>query len=393
MATNAMRWFLGGLGLGAGVTYLFDPQQGRRRRAMLRDAVVHLANQQREVVEKGLLDLEQRIAGTVLELRTGLNDDEVDDPVLVARVRSTLGRCISHPGAIEVKASRGRVTLSGPIFSHEVAQALRKVRAVRGVTDVEDRLERHDDAGSVPALQGAGHVPRPLLEREVWPPSVRLLAMGAGLLLCAHGVRRGGLLGQTSAFAGGALALRGMTNLPARRMFGAGCERGAIPLTKSIFIDAPVEEVFDLWKHFEHFPRFMQHVKQVHVSPRAPTRSRWVVDGLWGAPVAFDAEITRCVEDEVIAWRSLPNPILAHEGVVHFQPEGSGTRVHLQMAYTPLAGALGHAVLRFFGSDPKTRLDDDLVRMKALLEQGFTRAHHERVELEALKNDAARALT
>lgn len=31
---------------------------------------------------------------------------------------------------------------------------------------------------------------------------------------------------------------------------------------------------------------------------------------------------------------------------------------------------IGHAVAAFFGSDPKTALDDDLVRIKSLLEEG-----------------------
>ena len=36
------------------------------------------------------------------------------------------------------------------------------------------------------------------------------------------------------------------------------------------------------------------------------------------------------------------------------------------------------------GWDPKARMDDDLVRMKALLEEGKTRAHQHRVELADL---------
>ena len=44
------------------------------------------------------------------------------------------------------------------------------------------------------------------------------------------------------------------------------------------------------------------------------------------------------------------------------------------MSYTPPAGALGHAVARLFGADPKSGLNDDLLRMKVFLETG-RRAH------------------
>ncbi len=35
---------IGGVGLGAGLEYLFDPEVGNRRRAMLRDKAIHALN-------------------------------------------------------------------------------------------------------------------------------------------------------------------------------------------------------------------------------------------------------------------------------------------------------------------------------------------------------------
>ncbi|MGH8626155.1 MAG: hypothetical protein ACREYC_13115 [Gammaproteobacteria bacterium] len=40
------------------------------------------------------------------------------------------------------------------------------------------------------------------------------------------------------------------------------------------------------------------------------------------------------------------------------------------MSYNPPAGALGHVVAKIFGADPKTVLDEDLLRMKTFLETG-----------------------
>jgi hypothetical protein len=45
------------------------------------------------------------------------------------------------------------------------------------------------------------------------------------------------------------------------------------------------------------------------------------------------------------------------------------------MSYCPPAGLFGHAVAWVFGADPKTEMDEDLVRLKSLLETGKTRAH------------------
>jgi uncharacterized membrane protein len=40
------------------------------------------------------------------------------------------------------------------------------------------------------------------------------------------------------------------------------------------------------------------------------------------------------------------------------------------MVYNPVGGAVGHAIARLFRADPKHQMDDDLLRMKTLLETG-----------------------
>jgi uncharacterized membrane protein len=42
--------------------------------------------------------------------------------------------------------------------------------------------------------------------------------------------------------------------------------------------------------------------------------------------------------------------------------------IHLR--YEPPLGDLGHAMAKLFGADPKHDLDDDLNRLKSLLERG-----------------------
>jgi hypothetical protein len=184
---------LTGLGLGAGVMYLADPQEGRRRRARLRDAIVHTGHLLEAATGRASRDIENRVAGLGARAAASLatQPPPIDD-VLAARVRARIGRLVSHPGAIDVKAASGRIVLSGPVFNAEVEQLVEGVRAVSGVTQIDNQLEPHAQAGDIPALQGPG----PLRLRGVppgwarWTPTTRVMAGAAGLALMALAARR-----------------------------------------------------------------------------------------------------------------------------------------------------------------------------------------------------------
>jgi uncharacterized membrane protein len=373
--------FLSGVGLGAGLMYLLDPEAGRRRRALSRDKAMHALHEQRGVVEKGVRDLRNRAEGVRARTRGALAGEEVSDRVLVDRVRAEIGRHVTHPGSIHVSAFEGEVTLTGPIFRREVDRLVRAVRRVPGVRSVRDELEAHETADGIPGLQGAGTPPRrPPLQREAWPPGTRLVAGGLGLALGSWGSARGGLVGGLFAVAGGSLLARAVFNAPTKRLTGLGAGREAIRLQKTLHIDAPVEEVYLLWSNFERFPQFMEHVQEVRLA--GPDRTHWKIDGLAKAPFSFDAEITERVPNEVLAWKSVPGAVVEHAGIVRFEEEAGGTRVGVDLSYDPPGGAVTHAVVSLLGADAKSRLDDDLLRMKTLLEGGTTRAHGERVSRE-----------
>jgi hypothetical protein len=133
-------------------------------------------------------DVQHRASGLAARVLTQLVEEPAPaDDVLVARVRARLGRLVSHPGAIEVTASKGVMTLSGPIFEAEVEQLLKAVGDVPGVTAIENRLESHRGAGHVSALQGPGprEVPRMPANWRRWSPTARLIAGVGGLALVA----------------------------------------------------------------------------------------------------------------------------------------------------------------------------------------------------------------
>jgi len=362
--------FIGGAALGVALMYFLDPNSGRRRRARTRDKVVHAARRVNEGAKVTARDTAHRVQGAWAGARRLFGPEEnIDDDVLVGRVRAELGRVVSHPHAIEAAASGGHVTLIGPILSYEVRPLLRSVRRVPGVRAVSDQLTVYSEPGNVSSLQGgeARTGERFELLQENWSPAARVAAGGAGaaLMLAATQVR--GALCALLGVSGGALLARAAANRDVASLLGFG-ERG-ITVQKTIHVAASVEEVFGFWTAYQNFPRFMHNVRDVH--PVAENRWHWVVAGPAGVPVQWTAEVTRLVAGELIEWRSLRGSDVRHRGCVHFASNGDhGTRVSVELSYIPPAGAFGHAVAAIFGADPKSEMDADLLRMKSMIETG-----------------------
>lgn len=375
-----------GVLLGAGMMYFLDPEKGNRRRALLRDQFSSLGHDLNDGVETAVRDMGNRARGAAMEARSMVRPGEVDDSVLEGRVRTELGRLISHPGALFVMVMDGRVTLSGDVLAGEVEKLLKGVARVRGVESVENKLRVHETPGTIPALQGQPRLPqdRSELMQENWTPALRLLAGTLGGVMALSGMRGRGPLNGAMALAGLGLLSRAATNLETSRLTGVGAGRRAVDIQKTLNVDAPVEEVFGLWSNYENFPRFMSHLKEVRMAGEG--RSHWVAEGPGGVPLAWDAETTALEPNRVIGWKSVPGSPVQNAGIVRFQPnEQGGTRVDIHFSYNPPAGALGHAVAWLFGRDAKRMMDDDLVRFQSLLELGKTSAHGHEVTRETVE--------
>jgi hypothetical protein len=225
---NNRASMLAGLGAGASLAYFFDSARGARRRARLRDSVVHAASVSERAIRTVGRDGMHRTAGTAAWLRSGLRRARVGDAVLRERVRARLGRATSHAHAIAVNVSNGVVALSGPILSTEASPLLRAIRHVRGVQDVIDDLDRHDERGNLPALQGG----RPRTGRRLdilrrrWSPVTRCVAGTAGVALTAIGLGRRDVGGALMAIVGSGLMTRSAANRPLSEMVGVGDDPG-----------------------------------------------------------------------------------------------------------------------------------------------------------------------
>jgi uncharacterized membrane protein len=368
---NKSLSLIGGIGLGAGLMYLLDPDRGNRRRALARDKVAHAAKKVGVAVETTARDVQHRTRGVVAETKKLFRKEEAPDDVLVARVRSKMGRVVSHPHSVSVTADQGRVTLSGPILESEVDNLMNRVSSVRGVTEVVNDLEPHKQAENIPGLQGGGYRPGDRIDvlQKNWSPTTRAVIGTAGALATLYGVRRRGLLGTTLGATGVCMLTTGITNMELKRLTGIGGGRRAIDIHKKIDIAAPLEEVFKFWSDYENFPRFMTNVREV--IDKGDGQSHWTIAGPAGVPVEWDAVVTKLIPNEVLAWKSVPGSAVGNSGIIVFKSNrDSTTSVDIRLSYNPPAGAVGHAVAAMFGSDPKSVMDEDLMRMKSLIETG-----------------------
>jgi osmotically-inducible protein OsmY len=132
------------LGLGALLAYFFDPQNGRRRRAMARDripAFFRSTSQKAESVGSAA----SAKASAAKQKATHLKEEEKpqpDDVTLARKVETEIFRGADIPkGRINVNAENGKVVLRGEVDQPELITDLEKrTKKVQGVQEVENLL-------------------------------------------------------------------------------------------------------------------------------------------------------------------------------------------------------------------------------------------------------------
>jgi len=209
----------------------------------------------------------------------------------------------------------------------------------------------------------------------------RWASLVGGSLLLVFGLSRGGRAGAIAALGGGALvyrAARGHSQLYAALGLDSGpthvarvhnlTQRRGVTVRRSITINKPVEELYTFWRNFENLPRFMRHLESVTSDGG---RSHWAARAV-GRRVEWDAEIVEERPNELIAWRSLDGSDVRNTGTVSFErgPGGRGTTIRVALTYTPPGGKVAAVLAKLFGEEPGQQVQDDLRRLKQLMEAG-----------------------
>jgi osmotically-inducible protein OsmY len=139
-----MRKLLGLVGLGAALTYFFDPEQGRRRRAMTRDRLVAFFRRRMRKTERLGRSASAQAEGLVQKAKH-LEEEpkpQPDDVTLTRKVETEIFRDADIPKVqINVNAENGKVYLRGEVGQPELIKDLeQRARRVQGVQEVENLL-------------------------------------------------------------------------------------------------------------------------------------------------------------------------------------------------------------------------------------------------------------
>jgi uncharacterized membrane protein len=219
-------------------------------------------------------------------------------------------------------------------------------------------------------------------EQNVSDPE-RWVSVMVGSALAAYGLKKRNLGGLVVGGIGGALLWRGATGhcdiygafgvstAPERNDDNVSVPYGkGVRVEKSVTINAGAEHLYTFWRNFENLPRFMHNLISVDVHDSQT--SRWVAKGPAGSTVKWEAEIINEVPNELIGWRSMDGSEINNAGSVHFKPAagGRGTEVHVVLRYDPPAGRIGARISRLLGEDPAINVQEDLRRLKMLIETG-----------------------
>lgn len=206
----------------------------------------------------------------------------------------------------------------------------------------------------------------------------RLGSMVVGGALLAYGLSRRSRSGTGMALAALPLLFRGATGswpfsvsafVPGDTRTALAGDRG-IHVRESVRIEKPVDEVYRFWRRLENLPRFMDNLERVE--ERDGRRSHWTAVGPGGLRVEWDAEIINDLENELIAWRSLPESDVVSAGSVRFDRvrNGQSTQITVHMQYEPPAGKAGAFLSWLMGREPSQTIREDMRRLKQMLEAG-----------------------
>lgn len=364
---RAANWMLlGGIATATTAAYFLDRENGHERRARFARTAERLARAIAEGAALGVRDGQHRLVGMTKQAWFAFRHEHLEDRVLVERIRSRMGRIVSHPHKIHVASDDGAVTLWGQASQDERSRLSEAVAGMRGVREVRDHVEVRESAEPPrehDRLREARHA-----IRLNWSPWQRLLATVGGTALAAYGWRRRDNLGFCVSLLGAGLAAQGWMKRNVNSWLALSEDCPGFELERTVRINAPISDIYDFWCNPENYPKVFSHIAAIERN--GENLYRWTINGPAGIPIRWEGMITRIVPNTIVEWKSLPGSTVGNFGIARFDPNyDASTRVHIRMFYRPPAGILGRFLAELFGADPKKVLDQDLARLKRIFEK------------------------
>jgi osmotically-inducible protein OsmY len=129
-----------GIAAGAMVMYMLDPNNGRRRRALVRDKAVAAGHDVERLARGTSRQTANRLRGMAAKVRARVQHPRLDDDQLRDHIRSKLGHALRHPARVEVDVDHGHVVLKGTADPVETEHLVATISKMQGVHGVENRL-------------------------------------------------------------------------------------------------------------------------------------------------------------------------------------------------------------------------------------------------------------
>ena len=372
------KW-LGGAAAGALLMYMLDPDRGSARRAQSAAAVRTAGSRTTSALGNVWRGAGDRMGAAA--------DDAIDMARPDGSIGSSISNAFSKARDVAVDAMN-RASSSASDLASDAKDGNTYSNARDTVTKAVSRAadtaaDFYDDTRKSAGRLGQRVVQEVRGDSEgAWAPGMRNTALAGGAVLALMGLMRRSPMGAVLGLAGAALLARGAANQPLRSLANRGAStlgmaKGmasgmnmdqTIDFEKTIHIDAAPDEVYEQFANYENFPRYMSHVTEV--KDLGHRRSHWSVKGPGGSRFEWKSVLTEQSRPNRLAWRSEAGAEIPNSGSIQFERHRGGTLVTVRMSYSPPAGALGHAFALLLGSDPKSKMDEDLARMRDFIERG-----------------------